>query len=694
MSRRGAPPSFASKGMFDVLSADDDERDDDDQEQHDEQDEQVSTSKSEHTSDQTSELSTAVLSKSARKRLARAAAKASDEANVVAADVKHATNGTADKATSLAAGAQQAVKQAEKSVPEVTARASESLVAVKDTIQDLSSSVAQSAGGIFKSAQDTVTATANGHGGGASTSPVISAPESPKWSAKKTDESHSYAKMAAAPGVSSSSSKPSVAATASGSSTTLPSSTFEPSLPESLPHPSANGLPANRKRKTPQDFTPSGPRESETPSSPGKLAVKFEDGLAPGEGKDGEKTIIAKPAPPKKDRNVIERTVWTFIMIGGFITLLCLGHPYMILLVLLCQALVYKEVTALFDLRDHGGAQLDAAAQDKGDRWSKTLNWYFFVVTNYFLYGESIIYYFKHIVFVDAYFIPFARNHRFISFMLYVVGFVGFVANLQRQYLRQQFALFCWVHISLLLIVVSSHFIVNNILEGLVWFFVPASLVICNDVMAYVCGKLFGRTPLIKLSPKKTVEGFVGAFICTLIFGLAWGTFFMRFPYMICPARDLGTNVFSQVTCRPNPVFVWREFEFTGPVKHILQTILGHTPPNIPYAPFQIHVLVMATFASLVAPFGGFFASGFKRAFNIKDFGHSIPGHGGMTDRMDCQFMMGMFSYVYYSSLIRIQYVTVGSILQTVVTSLTAGEQLELLADLKRYLEGQGVNVK
>jgi phosphatidate cytidylyltransferase len=82
-------------------------------------------------------------------------------------------------------------------------------------------------------------------------------------------------------------------------------------------------LPANRKRKTPQDFTPSGPRESETPSSPGKLAVKFEDGLAPGEGKDGEKTIIAKPAPPKKDRNVIERTVWTFIMIGGFISMCC-----------------------------------------------------------------------------------------------------------------------------------------------------------------------------------------------------------------------------------------------------------------------------------------------------------------------------------------------------------------------------------
>lgn len=55
----------------------------------------------------------------------------------------------------------------------------------------------------------------------------------------------------------------------------------------------------------------------------------------------------------------------------------------------------------------------------------------------------------------------------------------------------------------------------------------------------------------------------------------------------------------------------------------------------------------MAIFASLVAPFGGFFASGFKRAFNIKDFGASIPGHGGLTDRMDCQFLMGLFTYVY-----------------------------------------------
>lgn len=53
--------------------------------------------------------------------------------------------------------------------------------------------------------------------------------------------------------------------------------------------------------------------------------------------------------------------------------------------------------------------------------------------------------------------------------------------------------------------------------------------------------------------------------------------------------------------------------------------------------PLQFHAVVLAAFASIIAPFGGFFASGFKRGFKIKDFGDSIPGHGGMTDRMDCQ---------------------------------------------------------
>jgi phosphatidate cytidylyltransferase len=54
---------------------------------------------------------------------------------------------------------------------------------------------------------------------------------------------------------------------------------------------------------------------------------------------------------------------------------------------------------------------------------------------------------------------------------------------------------------------------------------------------------------------------------------------------------------------------------------------------------------------------------------------------------------MGMFSYVYYSSLIREHHVTVGSVIQTIVSGLTLEEQVELVTDLKRYLEGRGISI-
>ncbi|EIM81313.1 uncharacterized protein STEHIDRAFT_172281 [Stereum hirsutum FP-91666 SS1] len=415
------------------------------------------------------------------------------------------------------------------------------------------------------------------------------------------------------------------------------------------------------------------------------------------EHKEERHVELKESSPPKanesekekKRQNALTRTVWTLIMIGGFLTILAMGHGYMVILVMLCQTLVYREVTRLFTLT---GSKADADKAGK-DPWSQTLNWYFFVVTNYFLYGESIIYYFKHVVFADSNLLPFATNHRIISFTLYTIGFMGFVMSLKKGYLKQQFGLFCWVHMSLLLIVVSSHFIVNNILEGLIWLWVPASLVICNDIFAYIWGITLGRTPLIKLSPKKTVEGFVGAFLSTIVFAILWGTYFARFNYMICPVHDLGVNIWSDMQCTPNPVFVWRDWQIWKPVAASLSTFLRRQITTIPYTPYQIHLFFMACFASLVAPFGGFFASGFKRAFNIKDFGHSIPGHGGMTDRMDCQFLMGVFVYVYHSSLIREHHVTVGSVLQTIVSGLSTEEQLELLRDMKRYLEGQGISV-
>lgn len=384
-----------------------------------------------------------------------------------------------------------------------------------------------------------------------------------------------------------------------------------------------------------------------------------------------------------------------------------MGPSYLILLVLVLETLVYREVTALFNIpgrasltgsirvsQSEADDELDTEQrkldEHREELWSKTLSWYFFAVCNFFLYGESLIYYFKHVVFVDSFFLQFARHHRFISFMLYIFGFMAFVSNLKRRNLKHQFGLFCWVHMSLLLIVMCAHFIVNNILEGIIWFFVPASLVICNDIFAYVCGMLFGRTPLISLSPKKTVEGFVGALLITMVFGWFWAGFFQRFDYMVCPAVNLGMTALSGITCDVNPVFVQHQAQLPETVSYVLGLLLQRPVTTLIWTPFQCHALVMAAFASLVAPFGGFFASGFKRAFNVKDFGASIPGHGGLTDRFDCQFLMGLFSYVYYSSLIRESRLTVGHVMQMVVTQLPLDQQKELLYDLTRYLTSEG----
>ena len=62
-----------------------------------------------------------------------------------------------------------------------------------------------------------------------------------------------------------------------------------------------------------------------------------------------------------------------------------------------------------------------------------------------------------------------------------------------------------------------------------------------------------------------------------------------------------------------------------------------------------------------------------------------------MTDRMDCQFIMGLFSYMYYQSFIAVYKTSVGSVLETAIMGLTPQEQVELLKRLGWYLQGQGI---
>lgn len=114
----------------------------------------------------------------------------------------------------------------------------------------------------------------------------------------------------------------------------------------------------------------------------------------------------------KKKQTFITRSIWTFVMIGLFFGAMFMGHIYIIALITAVQIISFKEVIAIANV----------PSRARRLRFTKALNWYWLATTMYFLYGESVIYYFKHIVLVDKVLLPFATHHRFISFMLYTIG--------------------------------------------------------------------------------------------------------------------------------------------------------------------------------------------------------------------------------------------------------------------------------
>ena len=159
---------------------------------------------------------------------------------------------------------------------------------------------------------------------------------------------------------------------------------------------------------------------------------------------------------------------------------------------------------------------------------------------------------------------------------------------------------------------------------GIAWVLYPALLVVVNDTMAYVFGVLLGKHKLLpRLSPKKTVEGFVGAAVSTIGISIPLLKFFLSF----LSKRNSADGGLS--TC----------FEKFSSVLSLDEN--GSATNLTKYA------IAMAVYTSLISPFGGFLASAVKRAHGAKDFGSLIPGHGGVVDRFDCQVVTAPFVYLY-----------------------------------------------
>lgn len=152
---------------------------------------------------------------------------------------------------------------------------------------------------------------------------------------------------------------------------------------------------------------------SKSPTRNGGSTKQNRADAAAGWATDDEKVPVKELSEhEKKKQTFITRSIWTLVMIAFFFGSMFAGHIYMLIIVTAVQIISYKEVIAIANV----------PSRARSLRFTKTLNWYFLGSTMYFLYGESVIYYFKHIVLVDKVLLPFATHHRFISFMLYVMG--------------------------------------------------------------------------------------------------------------------------------------------------------------------------------------------------------------------------------------------------------------------------------
>jgi phosphatidate cytidylyltransferase len=124
-----------------------------------------------------------------------------------------------------------------------------------------------------------------------------------------------------------------------------------------------------------------------------------------------------------------------------------------------------------------------------------------------------------------------------------------------------------------------------------------------TDTCAYFVGTAIGRHKLTpKISPNKTVEGAVGGVAACIVTFVLFGIAF---------------NALAE----------------------------GGAQIPIPYAKYA----AMGAMCGVVAQIGDLAASCIKRFCGIKDFGHLIPGHGGILDRLDSVLVLSPLIYMIFS---------------------------------------------
>lgn len=271
-----------------------------------------------------------------------------------------------------------------------------------------------------------------------------------------------------------------------------------------------------------------------------------------------------------------------------------------------------------------------------------------------------------------------------LLFSAALLALVMFVLSLKKNRLRRQFLSLTITIATLVYVVPQSLMSISNIYMGMVWFVIPATCVVSNDVAAYTFGKLFGRTSIISVSPKKTVEGFIGGAIVTTLWSIILPTLLLKYKAFTCKVNTISIIPFEwlwTLDCESDPVYKPQIFE----LPLLLQLFFGEKSFTI--HPIAIHSFAIGIFSSFISPFGGFFVSGLKRALKIKDFPGCIPGHGGITDRFDCQIITSSFTFFYIKTMTRMPTPSVESIIRKALL-LSDEDRLRLISELHKVSFG------
>ena len=139
-----------------------------------------------------------------------------------------------------------------------------------------------------------------------------------------------------------------------------------------------------------------------------------------------------------------------------------------------------------------------------------------------------------------------------------------------------------------------------NDFEGASLFLFILFICILTDLGGYFFGKILKGPKLTKISPKKTISGFLGGFLLPL---LIFSVFF-KIEILVSINKNLNENFLS-----------------------------------------IIFFIISISFISQV---GDIAVSYFKRLSGIKDSGNIIPGHGGILDRIDGMIFVFLISYFLY----------------------------------------------